>query len=468
MRVLGILCIPIFTRLLTPAEYGTVAIFLSTVTILVGLSGLATNVAIKRFYFDKDVNFGAICGTVIRSLIPYHACILVLGLFFRAPLSRALQMPSHVIFAALLSAIALSYMRIRQDYLQVRHRSTEYVIYQFLQAGGGILLGLAAVVVLDSYKMEGRIFSFAIASILSGVVAAVFLFRQFTDDYDLSLLSKSLALCLPLVPSILSSHVLAYIDRLIIGSVRGVADAGVYSLGYQVGMVLNMVILASSRSWQPYFYQCLSRRTLEELTPILRGYSAVIHGIAACLILFGREIVVLLSGEAYVGAAGVVSLVAVGYVFFFYYTLWGHYTVYYRKTGYNSAIIIFVALVNVLLNVILVPRYGIMAAAWTTTTSYILQFVMFWGFVHIHLSVAPKMPASAFLASSWMIAVAGMLAMIAGDFFDPDAKSYLLLRLLALGGIGAIALRSVVRSRADVQTDNSIKELEQAQVEDKA
>ena len=95
---------------------------------------------------------------------------------------------------------------------------------------------------------------------------------------------------------------------------------------------------------------------------------------AISLILFAQEIVQLLSTKEYVKALPIVPVIIISYVFLYLYTLFANYSFYYKKTGYISLATL-VTLVNIVLNYLLIPRFGYIIAAYTTLFSYILLFV---------------------------------------------------------------------------------------------
>ena len=94
------------------------------------------------------------------------------------------------------------------------------------------------------------------------------------------------------------------------------------------------------------------------------------------LILFAREIVIILADEKFHSALSVVPIVVIGYVFYGMYIVYGMYTGYKKKTIFTSIITVTAGISNIILNAIFLPKYGYIAAAYTTVVSYFIMFLL--------------------------------------------------------------------------------------------
>jgi O-antigen/teichoic acid export membrane protein len=104
-------------------------------------------------------------------------------------------------------------------------------------------------------------------------------------------------------------------------------------------------------------------------------YSKYIFLSAIILILFSKEIVMILADESYYRALDLVPIIILSYIFVFLYTLFGNYSFYRKKTGLISIATLLAGLINIGLNYWLIPEFGYIAAAYTTLVSYILLFL---------------------------------------------------------------------------------------------
>jgi O-antigen/teichoic acid export membrane protein len=164
------------------------------------------------------------------------------------------------------------------------------------------------------------------------------------------------------------------IDRFVIGHYRGNSEVGLYGAGYRFGSIVNLVVLeAFGLIWFPYVYSLRDRAQVREVSRVVLTYFCLLMGGASLAVaLFSTEIVQVMTESKFWPAVDVVPLILLGYV------LWGAYlvvsTTFYieERTGIVSGVVLFAALFNLALNVLLVPSLGGMGAAWATLITFAL------------------------------------------------------------------------------------------------
>ncbi len=144
------------------------------------------------------------------------------------------------------------------------------------------------------------------------------------------------------IPSIshnLSGIILAQFDRMMISNIESTATAGLYSLGYNVGMLLLMVNGAIRTAFIPDFIKFLDSREYNRLDALMEKIFSIVTIAALGLILFAREIVAVLADVKFHEALKVVPIVIIGYVFHQMYCMYGIvYPGYKKKTIYTSIV----------------------------------------------------------------------------------------------------------------------------------
>jgi len=194
-------------------------------------------------------------------------------------------------------------------------------------------------------------------------------------NFKLEHIKYSIRFGVPLIPHALSGFILAFFDRIIINQLTGSLNTGLYSFAYNVGMLMNIVVMAMNKSWVPIFYENLANKDFKKIDNLAYNYSKYIYFTAIGLILFSKEIVSLMADEKYHTALPIVPIIVIGYVGVFLYTLYGNYSFYRKKTGLISLATLFAGGINIGLNYWLIPIYGYVAAAYTTLISYFLLFL---------------------------------------------------------------------------------------------
>ena len=175
-----------------------------------------------------------------------------------------------------------------------------------------------------------------------------------------------------------SSFGLSFADRLMINKITDASDVGLYSFAFMIAMLLQVIISAVGKSWQPLFYKAMSNKDYKLLDNIFKINSKIVFGASLFLILFSYEFVYLLATSEYIKSLDIVLFLIIGFNFFFLYTAYGQYVSYSKKTYIDSIITITAVVLNIGLNYIYIPKYGYEASAITTIISYAFMFIMFY------------------------------------------------------------------------------------------
>ena len=195
------------------------------------------------------------------------------------------------------------------------------------------------------------------AKLLLAPVALYLLARSMRPIFSATWLKKSLLFGLPLIPHFFAGWMLTFSDRWIIGHYRSLAEVGLYSLAYNLSMILNMFITSINTAWGPVYYDLAGsdegRAKLPRLTTV---FAAAISIVAMGYLLFSREALLLLATERYHAAAPLVPIIVAGYFAFGMYVVMSTGIFYARKTKYIPFISAVAAAVNIGLNLLLVPQ----------------------------------------------------------------------------------------------------------------
>jgi O-antigen/teichoic acid export membrane protein len=195
----------------------------------------------------------------------------------------------------------------------------------------------------------------------------------------------SMVFGLPLLPHALGGYILTYFDRIIIGQLTNMAEVGLYSFAYNVGLIMTIVIASISSAWTPMFFEQMNKKNLAKIEDITRKYAKMVFITALALVLFSREIITILAGVKYHAALEIVPIIILSYVFSFLYGTYLMYSEYRKKTWLISIATVIAAAFNIWLNYLLIPIYGYKIAAYTTFVSYVLLFILHYGTVRFVL-----------------------------------------------------------------------------------
>lgn len=385
---LGFISLPVLTRLLSPGEYGTLNVFLSFVGLLTIILSLNAHTSVGRYWYEKQDDFSRFLGTSVFLV----GMIMVLSCtgfaFFRKPLSKLLGLPGSLVLWLLPFIIVGIIDTIFQQIYQAQRRSALIAKLNIAKAYGGLGTGIFFVLMMGSERYYGVIWGRLIALALISVVVIKYLLPYFQFTFERSYLRYIAGYSIPLIPYVLSGPILGQFDRIMINSYIGSDAAGLYSLAYNIGMFPAIFISALLTAWIPDYFEDMDNKNYVKLdSDIDKMFRLILFG-AMLFMLFGKEIGMVLAGEKYHSALKIVPVVVFGYIFTALWQFWGRNIGYARKTVWNSIVAVSAGFANIGLNIILIPRYGYVAGAYTTVASFMLMALMGWMVskyvIHLH------------------------------------------------------------------------------------
>jgi len=383
-RVGAFLLLPIYTAAMGPEQFGTFSLMLSISGVLGVLYRLGLDGALMRLHFDVAERdrpglyltltvATAVAGALISAAMAALAMPFFESLFAGAPFWPFAPL-------TLLLTFLLAFQYVPSSYFRAREMPGRFVLLTGSSFVAGVLATILFVLVLD-FGAAGALLGQVAGAMTIVVVGTIVLVSLRPTGLRMDLLSRSFSFGLPLLPHALSAWVLNLSDRWLIGllAVGGAAAAqaaiGVYSLGYLLGQVVAMVAFSFNAAWVPFFYQRgeaeNGRRLLREMTTLsVAGLAVLAAGIGLLAPELTRLIAADRWGEATVEAARVTPVVALASVAYGLYYMVVSPVFLVRRTRVLPLLTIFAGTVNVVLNVILIPRIGIMGAAWATLAGY--------------------------------------------------------------------------------------------------
>ncbi|MCX6812404.1 MAG: flippase [Candidatus Berkelbacteria bacterium] len=227
-------------------------------------------------------------------------------------------------------------------------------------------------------------------------------------SYDKSLVKWIISLSLPLGLVFIVNNFYFKVDTLILFYFKGASEVGIYSVAYKV---LETTIFAAAYlaySLKPLFSTAVNKDKDRASAAVRNGLTFLLLMslaiVVACL-PFSREIIIFLSNNSFVAGAPVVIIVAFAAIFIYFNILMGEVMIAKDLRRYLMFVAIFVLLFNIITNIIFIPRYSFIAAAWTTLASEILLLIFGAGKVSTIIKLRPDFWRFSKLIFSAMVSI---------------------------------------------------------------
>lgn len=418
IKGIAFLSIPIFTRLLDPYDYGVIAIFGSFVSIFTIIGDLGISGSVTRFYYEKNDKFEEFFGSVIGFVIIWSFSISFILYLLRYKLKLFFSIPIDIIIIGISVVFTGVFLKILLAFFMAAKKSKKYAKTKVIKAVLFLLVSLFLTIILKNNKYYGKIAGRLIIEIIFLVYAIIIIYKHSKLKFNLSYIKYSLFFGIPIVFHLLSGYILKSFDKIIINQLIGMKETGLYSFAYKIGMMQNIITMGALKAWTPIFYEKMNKNKNLELEGLAKKYSKFVYFLAVILILFSKEIVYVMADKKYHSSLNVVPIVIISYLFLYLYTMYVNYSFYKKKTFLIAFFTIIAGLTNISLNYLLIPKYGYIAAAWTTLISYFLLFILHYLNVKYFLKIKKIIKLKVFIPNLIKILLIILTYFILNGFFD--------------------------------------------------
>lgn len=375
-KLIGFVMIPVYTRVLTPSDYGVLELISRVTDVIALVLGMGLAAALIRFHAEAKTDKQR--ARVANTAIAFAGAI---GLAAAIVLGASSNAISGLMFSSARYALCVRLALIAMGMelctvaplalLRIHERSALFAALGLGRLLAALSLNIYLVVLLRMGVLGLMISNLIGVSLVMAVLIAA-VGRSWRPRLDRRLLRAMLAYSLPLVPCSFAMFVLNFGDRFFLRAYCGLEVLGVYSLGYKLCMVMpGLVMEPIGLAWSAVVF------TLADRDDAPRLYARYFHAFMFCVAFFSlwlsaisRDLIAVMADQSYWEAYRVVPVVMLGLC------AWGASNVfetgillskktYFRTIGHLSA-----AAVVTAAYLLLIPRYGQMGAAWATVAGF--------------------------------------------------------------------------------------------------
>ena len=384
VKGLHLITTPLFTRVMTVEQIGEVTnyatwlAYFSTV-VAIGLTSGAINIALKEYKDDR-------AGYVKSSQTVLIISVIVFGLltWLLFPyISSFMGMPWHYVIVMF---VAMMFTFSQHNWMAWQRYEYRYKAVAGVTIGSSVLVTVVSLLAVVWAKNKGiedlstvRIYTQTGVALLFSVPIFIYIQSRKKPLINKKYTLFSLQIGLPMVVHAFSKTLLSASDKTMINAMIGARALGLYSILYVVSSLSIIVWESINTSFVPYFFEKLDSE--KDNTKTIRKISfvmlAVFGAVSFLLALFAPELVMIIGGEQYMEAVYVAPPVCAGIFFIALYSLYGNVLMYYKKTNYVMLCTLAAAVFNVVTNIIFIPMFGYIAAAYTTLASYAFMALVY-------------------------------------------------------------------------------------------
>ena len=439
VKAAGLWLLPIYTALLTPAEYGVLRTLMAFAMAFPMLISLALEAAYTRYYFqecEKEDGLRRLVSTYFWFILAWGIIVVIGGnvaceYFLRPRLAIAFwpYIPLAMAIPLLQKLVLMGSLHYTQ-----RLKAKEVSLIDSLTFFVGTATTLYLLVAMHYGILSMLIGGFCAAAVALAIYLTILVKEGLLAfEFDFALLRQGLRFSLPFVPTLACGWIANLSDRLVIMFYGTTTSVGIYSVGYDLARTMALVKSSVLRIFDPLLWSTIvtdvdrAKKRIERFLPF---YFWILFGAAATLSLFSREIIVILTKKTFHAAWHVIPIVAFAHLVAALYAPFSSILAY-RDKAWLIALGSFVqAFANLALNIIFVPIFGAMAAAWTTLGSFSVLTLWTWYYSRKYVKIEIKW---SFIGTTIFVGAASLaLYLLAAPFIGEALWQTLLLKTFVL------------------------------------
>lgn len=369
---------PIFTRLLGPAQYGIVAVFNTWVGILSIVFGLQVqgSIGTAKARFGDELIKEYLSSILLLGLAFSVLCIII-GMIGEYPFAQWMLVSKDIYYLLGVHSVST---------FVISFSSIAFVFYKKAQSSFFVNVtaavstaALSVAFILHAFPPDkaylGKILGMVIPNAVLALGVIFYFLKEGHFFFKKSYIAFCLPICLPLIFHGLSHIILGQSDRIMIQRMMSNQATGLYSFMIVFSGVLTAIWGALNNTWVPFYYDDLRAGKIEVIKRKSKNYIFIFSIIHVVFLLWAPEVIKLFTPSAFWDAIPLLPLFVMSNYFVFMYSFPVNFQFYHKSTVSIAIGTVAAALLNIGLNALWIPSFGMQGAAAATLIAHIGLFL---------------------------------------------------------------------------------------------
>ena len=378
IKGISFISIPIFARLLTVSDYGIYNTFSAYVSILGIIISFALHTSIKNAKIDFPTKIDEYSASITIPIIINAIFLTIISIGVSLLFPSVLKIdPPVIIILIVVESFSMAMINFYNSVLSVNYRYKEYLILSLTYSLAGILISIVLCLsIFNTTRYLGRILGTLISAFVLAIIILYRIFKLSKPKINYSYWKYAFKIGLPIIPHGLSQIVLSQFDRLMINHLNDSSSAGLYSFAYNIAIIFQVVVTSLDTVWSQWFFDKMAENKVADIRKVSSIYCIIVSIGAIILMLVSPELIGILGGVKYNDSKSTAVIILLAMYFSFLYYFPASIEYFYKKTIFIGIGTVGAAILNVALNLIFIPHYGYIAAAYTTLACYLFYYVV--------------------------------------------------------------------------------------------
>lgn len=369
---IAFLTVPIFTRLLSTSDYGVVTTFDSWVNILMIFLSLAMYMAIRTSFVDFPDSTRDFLNTIISFTIVCSLFVFFIVLIFVLYNVEKRYLILFCIIQGFANALLMDYTQ----YLMMKYKYLSRTFYMIFPNLISVIFSIISLLWIFHDNMYlGRIIPTSIVYMFFSLIILFQVYKNTKPSINKYYLQYALSISLPLILHGAALTILSQSDRTMITLLADASQTGIYSVVYNFGLIGTVITTALEGVWVPWFLTNIKSKQYKKINNRAKDYIHLMSYAIVIVLLIGPDVLKIMASKNYWSGVDVLPPVILSSFMIFAYGLYVNVEHFFKKTINITVNTVAAAIINIVLNFIFIPKYGYIAAGYTTLVSYIISFI---------------------------------------------------------------------------------------------
>lgn len=384
-NVMPFLTLPIITRFLTPEDFGISALAMSSTLIVVSFLACNVDAATQRYYFEYRKNPQELNELINSSLI---FLFVVLGVsvpfvyYFSSDISKIIMGSDKYSPAVFISYLSGCMSVLMNFYLILFRNMEKAKAFSMFKTAQAVINAVLILVFIVGFKLGymGLIYATFGSYFVISISLVIRFMAEFPFSFNPKMLLDNLKFGIPLLPNLFTSSIYQFFDKYMLRSIISLSSTGIFSIAQNISGRLFVVMTAVQSTFDPIFMRDMFDKKEAGASSVGRNFTLFTYiSLAAVLAaaLFGEEIIYILAPRSYYGAINVFMILLGGVSTQTFGKIVGSQLAYAKKAYLAFPITVVGLIVNVSLNLFLIPRWQASGAAFATFLTVITMNTIF-------------------------------------------------------------------------------------------
>lgn len=428
VKAIMIITTPIFTRMMTTSDYGLANTFTSWYNLLLVISSLNLAYSVGRAKLDFKDQLEEYVGSLQVLSILFTLVMGAVMCVFIEPVATFMELNKPLVILLILYLLAEPAIYFTRTKFRYQYRYKGNIAIAAYTTIGVVVVTLFFMLFFKTDRYYARVLGSVLPAVLLSIVFWILSIKKKTIMVNFRYWKYGLEISVPLILHSISLNVLSQSDRIMITKYCGADYSGIYGLAYSYAILINIILGSINEAWLPWFHDSYYAEETDAIRKKVKPLILFGGMLGIGSIAITPEAMMILGPSDYQAGKWVVPPIALGVVCQFIYQQYVHIELHLKKTKYISYGTVIAAILNIGLNVIFIPKYGFIAAAYTSLFCYIVLMI-------VHLLIT-RVILKVHLYDDWYMFVTSVcVSAVAVGFmllYDKILVRYIILSLLCI------------------------------------